>query len=269
MAMRSPSVGARAARSTTRIEPPCSRPPRPTIATSAATAGQLGRKLIAAAGVKAGQSALDIGCGPGALTTELVALLGAQNVAAAEPSEPFAQACAQRTGADVEIAAAEALPFADDTFDVTLSQLVVNFMRDAHQGLSEMVRVTRPGGTVAAAVWDYGGEMTLLRTFWDTAIALDPAATDKDEARSMRFATPDELEALWSSRLQDVHVTDAVGLRRLRRLRGPVGAVREGRRPGRRVRRSRSATTSRSRPSSAAGSTSATSRSRSPPAPGS
>jgi len=171
---------------------------------------QLGRKLMAAADVRPGQSALDIGCGPGALTVELVAVLGAQNVAAAEPSEPFAQACAQRTGADVKIAAAEALPFADNTFDVTLSQLVLNFMRDAHQGLSEMARVTRPGGTVAAAVWDYGGEMTLLRTFWDTATALDPAATDKDEARSMRFATPEELEALWTSRLQDVDVADAV-----------------------------------------------------------
>ena len=171
---------------------------------------ELGRKLIGAAGVRAGDRALDVGCGPGGLTSELVALLGAGNVSAAEPSAPFAEACAQRTGADVREAPAEDLPFEDGVFDVTLSQLVVNFMRDAHQGLSEMVRVTRPGGTVAAAVWNYGGEMTLLRRFWDTAVALDPAATDKDEAKNMLFATPPELEELWSTRLQDVRVTDAV-----------------------------------------------------------
>ncbi len=172
--------------------------------------GELGRRLIAAAGVKAGDRALDVGCGPGGLTSELVALLGAENVGAADPSESFAAACARRTGVDVQVAPAEALPFGDATFDATLSQLVVNFMRDAHQGLSEMVRVTRSGGTVAAAVWDYGGEMILLRAFWDTAAALDPAAAGEDEAYSMRFATPPELEALWSTRLEDVRVTEAV-----------------------------------------------------------
>jgi SAM-dependent methyltransferase len=173
---------------------------------------ELGRALIAAAGVRPGERALDVGCGPGALTTELVAVLGAGRVAAVDPSESFAAACRQRLpGARVEIGSAEALPFADGEFDRALAQLVVNFMADPPAGVAEMRRVTRRGGTVAAAVWDYAGEMTLLRTFWDAAIAVDPGAADRDEARSMRFATPEELGELWSSAgLAEVTVGPAV-----------------------------------------------------------
>jgi SAM-dependent methyltransferase len=169
---------------------------------------ELGRAVIAAAGVRPGERALDVGCGPGALTTELVAVLGADQVAAVDPSHSFAAACGQRLpGVRVEVAAAEALPFADGEFDHALAQLVVNFMADPDAGVGEMRRVTRPGGTVAAAVWDYAGEMTLLRTFWDAALAVDTAAADRDEARSMRFATPEELGDLWSSAgLADVSV---------------------------------------------------------------
>ncbi len=171
----------------------------------------LARALIAAAGVRTGDRALDVGCGPGALTTELVARLGADNVAAADPSPPYAEACGERNpGVRVEVAPAEELPFADAAFDHTFSQLVVNFMRDAQAGLTEMARVTRPGGHVASAVWDYAGEMTLLRRFWDAAAALEPSAADRDEGRNMRFATPEELRELWSTTLDDVDVTDAV-----------------------------------------------------------
>jgi SAM-dependent methyltransferase len=173
---------------------------------------ELGRALIAAAGVRPGERALDVGCGPGALTAELVAVLGAENVAAADPSEPFAEACAARNpGVRVEVAAAEALPFGDGEFDYTLAQLVVNFMSDPPGGVAEMRRVTRSGGTVAAAVWDYAGEMTILRRFWDAAVALDPAAADRDEGRSMPYCTPTELEALWSdARLAEVEVSPVV-----------------------------------------------------------
>jgi hypothetical protein len=81
-----------------------------------------------------------------------------------------------------------------------------------------MRRVTRPGGTVAAAVWDYAGEMTLLRRFWDAAVALDPAAAELDEGRCMPFCTPETLGELWSSvGLDDVRVSEAV-----------VGAAYEG-----------------------------------------
>jgi SAM-dependent methyltransferase len=154
--------------------------------------------LIAQAGLEPGSRALDVGCGPGALTGALAGLLGAGNVAAVDPSEPFARACAERVpGARVEVAAAERLPFPDGSFDVALSQLVVNFMTDAPAGVREMRRVTRPGGTLASAVWDYADGMTLLRRFWDAAVALDPAAADLDEGRSMPYCTPDELERLW------------------------------------------------------------------------
>jgi SAM-dependent methyltransferase len=160
----------------------------------------LAARLIAAAHVRSGHSALDVGCGPGALTAALAELLGADQVAAVDPSEPFARACAARVpGVQVEIAAAEALPFEDGAFHATLSQMVVNFMSDAKAGVGEMRRVTRPGGTVAAAVWDYADGMTLLRRFWDAAAAVDPAAAKLDEGVSMPWCRPDELERLWSS----------------------------------------------------------------------
>jgi SAM-dependent methyltransferase len=173
---------------------------------------ELARALIDAAGVRPGRRAVDVGCGPGALTSELVALLGAEQVAAVDPSVPFVEACRSRhPGVDVEVAAAEALPFEDATFDHALAQLVVNFMKDPPAGVRELVRVTRPGGTVAAAVWDYAGEMTLLRRFWDAATARDPSAADRDEGRCMPFCTPDELGDLWSAAgLADVRVGPAV-----------------------------------------------------------
>lgn len=152
--------------------------------------------LAAFAGVRSGLRALDVGCGPGSLTARLADVLGAQQVAAAEPSEPFAAACAERVpGADVRRAGAESLPWADGSFDAVLSQLAVNFLTDAHHGVREMRRVAREGGVVAACTWDYRGGMEMLAAFWDAALQLDPDAPS--EARQMRFATPGELRALW------------------------------------------------------------------------
>ncbi len=173
---------------------------------------ELARQLMGAAGVRAGQRALDVGSGPGALTHELVAVLGAENVAAVDPSPPFVAANRERNpGVDVRSGTAEALPFDDAAFDHALAQLVVNFMADAHRGVAEMARVTRPGGGVSAAVWDYRGQMTLLRRFWDAVIETDPGGADADEGRAMRFATPDELNALWEDcGLQQVELAEAV-----------------------------------------------------------
>ena len=153
--------------------------------------------MIAAAGVEPGMSVLDVGCGPGALASALAAVVGEESVAAVDPSEPFVDACRARLPrADVRLASAEELPFGDDTFDAVLAQLVVNFMRDSEAGIRERARVTRPGGKVAACVWDYGGGMTLIRTFWDAAIAVDPAAESRAEA-NMPHCREGELVALF------------------------------------------------------------------------
>jgi SAM-dependent methyltransferase len=160
---------------------------------------ELARALIDFAGVEPGMRTLDVGCGPGALAAMLVERLGAARVSAADPSAPFVDACRTRLpGVEVVEAGAEALPFPDGAFDAALSQLVVNFMRDGESGVREMARVTRPGGVVASCVWDYGGEMTLLRAFWDAAREVDPERGGAaDEGVVMRWCAEGELAELW------------------------------------------------------------------------
>lgn len=132
------------------------------------------------AGVRPGMSALDVGCGPGALTAPLVRALGASSVAAIDPSASFVAATRERfPGVDVRDGVAEHLPFADASFGATLAQLVVHFMADPVAGLAEMARVTRPGGVVAACVWDHGGGAGPLGAFWRAVHDLDPDATDE------------------------------------------------------------------------------------------
>ncbi|MGI5241097.1 class I SAM-dependent methyltransferase [Dactylosporangium sp. CA-139066] len=127
-----------------------------------------------------GPRVLDVGCGGGALTAELVARAGAAAVSAVDPSEAFVAAARERLpGVDIRLAPAERLPFPDDTFDTALAQLVVHFMADPVAGLREMARVTRPGGVVAACVWDHAGGTGPLSAFWRAALELDPAAPDE------------------------------------------------------------------------------------------
>jgi SAM-dependent methyltransferase len=157
---------------------------------------ELAPQFIEFAGVDSGMAVVDVGCGPGALLERLVERAGAKNVAAADPSEPFVAAATERArGADVRLAAAEDLPWEDDRFDAALSQLVVNFMRDADTGVSEMRRVVRPGGVVAACTWSYGEDMEMLRGFWEAARRLDSGAPD--EGSTMRYRSVDELGELW------------------------------------------------------------------------
>ncbi len=134
------------------------------------------------AGVAGGQRVLDVGCGPGALTAELVARLGPAAVSAADPSEPFVAAARERyPGVDVQRAPAEQLPFPDQSFDAALAQLVVQFMSDPAAGLAEMRRVTRPDGVVAACVWDHAGGHGPLSPLWAAARALDPDVEDESQ----------------------------------------------------------------------------------------
>ena len=156
---------------------------------------QLAPVFADAAGVSAG-TALDVGCGPGALTRELVARLGVEHVAAIDPSEPFAAACAARhPGLDVRVAPAEAIPFDDDRFDAALAQLVLHFVDDADRAAAEMIRVVRPGGTVAACVWDLAEGMEMLHLFWEAAVSVLPDAPA--EGRVRPFGGPGEIVALF------------------------------------------------------------------------
>src|SRR2546430_15286230 len=138
-------------------------------------------------GVGPEQRVLDVGCGPGALTSELVRRVGASAVSAVDPAEQCVAAARDRhPGVDVRRAGAEELPFADGTFDAALAQLVVHFMADPIRGLAEMARVTRAGGVVAACVWDHAGEQSPVAPLWQAAHELDPAAGDESDLAGAR-----------------------------------------------------------------------------------
>ena len=132
--------------------------------------------------VTAGQHAIDVGCGPGALTGQLVTRLGADHVRAVDPSAPFVESCRQRfPGVDVREGAAESLPFGDDTCDVAAACLVVHFMADAAAGVSEMRRVTRPGGWVGATVWDLAGSRAPMWPLWEAVAEIQPTQPEAKE----------------------------------------------------------------------------------------
>jgi len=147
----------------------------------------LSPQLADLAGVRGGQRVLDVGCGPGALTAELVRRLGHAAVSAVDPSEPFvAAARARNPGVEVLRASAEQLPFPDQAFDAAVAQLVVHFMSDPIGGLAEMARVTRQGGVVAACVWDHGSGQGPLSLFWDAARELEPEVHDESQLAGAR-----------------------------------------------------------------------------------
>jgi ubiquinone/menaquinone biosynthesis C-methylase UbiE len=148
---------------------------------------RLSGALADAAGIARGMRVLDVGCGTGALTGELVRRVGTANVSAVDPSSSFAAAMRERfPDVDVREAAAEQLPFENGQFDAALAQLVVHFMRDPVAGLAEMRRVTRPGGVVAACVWDYAGNRGPLGVFWDAAREIRPDVRDESRLAGTR-----------------------------------------------------------------------------------
>jgi ubiquinone/menaquinone biosynthesis C-methylase UbiE len=161
-------------------------------------------QLADVAGVAAGMRVLDVGCGPGELAVELARRVGGEHVAAIDPATQFVAACRDRVPeADVREGVAEDLPWDDATFDAALSSLVVAFMSDAQAGVGEMARVTRPGGTIAACMWDIAGDgMAMLTTFWQAARDVDPSVAG--ERRRAGTADGDLRELLTRTGLRDV-----------------------------------------------------------------
>ena len=204
----------------------------------------LAPQLADLAAVSAGQRVLDVGCGPGALTAELVKRLGAAAVSAVDPSEPFVAAATERhPGVDVRRAAAEQLPFPDAMFDATLAQLVVLLMENPTVGVEEMVRVTRKRGVVAACVWDYAGGRGPVSVLWDAARELDPELVDESHLAGVREGHLAEL--FEAAGLQEVEEAVHSITRRAFELRRMVGAAHARRRTCRKLcRRTRSRATS-------------------------
>jgi SAM-dependent methyltransferase len=155
---------------------------------------QLAAQLADLAGVARGQRVLDVGCGTGALTAELITRTGADMVSAVDPSSSFVEATrARHPGVDVRLASAEELPFEDDAFDGALAQLVVHFMSEPVRGISEMTRVTRSGGCVAACVWDHAGGQGPLAVFWDAVHELGLPVEDESNMPGVRQGHLDEI----------------------------------------------------------------------------
>lgn len=164
---------------------------------------QLSPQFADFGGVAAGDHVLDVGCGPGALTAEL--LQRGAVVSAADPSPQFVAAARERyPDVDVQQATAEELPYADGSFDEALAQLVVHFMAEPVHGLSEMARVTRNGGVVAACVWDIAGDRAPITPYWQAAKALDPTTQDERRAGAGEGQLP---ELFRQAGLEDVEET--------------------------------------------------------------
>lgn len=151
------------------------------------------------AGVRDGQRILDVGTGTGAVALGIATRTSSAEIVGIDPSEAFLAAGKKQAASGrirFEVGDAEAMRFPDASFDQALSLLVLNFVKNPEKAIAEMRRVTRPGGTVSACVWDYNEGMQMARFFWDEAVALDLSMASKDQ-RNMKFARQGELGDAW------------------------------------------------------------------------
>ena len=145
---------------------------------------------------------LEVGCGTGALTSTICDLCEPASVVACDPSEPFIEHARNNLAdarASFVIAGAEALPSRDGGFDAVVSGLVLNFLPDPGQAVASIRERLRPGGTIAAYVWDYAEGMEFLRCFWEEAVASDPRAAALDEGRRFPLCRPQALASLFQA----------------------------------------------------------------------
>ena len=174
---------------------------------------RLAPRFLEFAGVVDGDRVLDVGSGTGALTETVLAAAPRSPVIGIEVSAPYVESAGARLTdprARFDLGDARSLPYPDASFDACLSLLVVQFIPDAPRAVGEMRRVTRPGGRVAACVWDGSGGMEMLRAFWDAAVALDPSA-EPLSSRHRPYSRRGELARLWAEcGLADIEETDLV-----------------------------------------------------------
>ena len=157
-----------------------------------------------------GRRWLDVGSGTGALTQTILSVADPAEVIGIDQSADFVNHAREQVAdarATFQVADAQNLPFADAEFDAAVSGLVLNFVPEPERALAEMARVVKPSGSVAVYLWDYAGEMQLIRQFWDAAVALDPSARDLDEGVRFPLCQSDALAQLFrDADLADVAV---------------------------------------------------------------
>jgi SAM-dependent methyltransferase len=158
---------------------------------------RLAQKFATFAQLKDAHRVLDVGCGTGALATAILEQAPNAEVVGIDPSATFVEHARAHApqAARFEVGDAQHLPFADKSFDAACACLVLNFIPDQRAAVAEMRRVVRDGGTIAAVVWDHANGMTMLKTFWDVADALDPGPRAIEEPQPM--LDRDGLEHLW------------------------------------------------------------------------
>ena len=164
--------------------------------------------------VPVGRSWVDVGCGTGALTATVLATADPAQVVGIDPSEGFIDSAREAIAgerADFRTGDAQSLPLPDRSYDVVVSGLAINFVPDPARAAAEFHRITKPGGTVAAYVWDYAGGMAMMKHFWTAAADLDPGAANLDEGSRFPLCRPDPLRDLWvAAGLGEVSVHEIV-----------------------------------------------------------